>query len=100
MNDPILAIGGGNSSIEVNRNAKGDYTWGAKFYFLGHDMATVKHILENVGKTRMIIEAMLGQDPIPTEDMSVYMRKLTKTLESATRKKTRGKDDKDTETTD
>ena len=99
MTDPILAIGGGNSSLEVNRNAKGDYTWGAKFYFLGHDMGTVKHILENVGKTRMILEAMLGQDPIPTEEMSTYMRRLTKTLESATRKKTRGKEDEDAKAT-
>lgn len=69
-------LAGGNSSIEVNRTAKGDYTWSLKLYFLGHDMRMIKQMISNIIKAREILETQLGQKIIPTEEMSTYNKKL------------------------
>lgn len=81
----IITIAGGNSSLEVNRTAKGDYTWALKLYFMGHDMRSIKNVIENVAKTRNILETVLGQKVIPTEEMSSYMERLLETAEKAVR---------------
>lgn len=82
-------IGGGTSSIELNRTSKGDYTWGAKLYFVGNDMRTIKRMISNIMKTRAILEAMLGQKVVPSEEMSKYMKDLEieaqKAAEAATK---------------
>lgn len=79
--------GGGNSSLEVNRTSKGDYTWSLKLYFIGHDMRSIKNVLENIAKTRNLIEVVLGQKSVTTEEMSGYMKRLLETAEKAVRDK-------------
>lgn len=72
-----VLFGGGNSSLQLARTGKGDYTWEMKFYFLGNDMRAIKQVIANILKTRAILEASLDQEVIPTEKMSNYMQSLT-----------------------
>ncbi len=82
-----IVFGGGNSSIELNRTAKGDFTWGMKLYFLGSDMRAIKQVLANILKTKAILEVGLNQEIIPTEEMSAYMAGLHAQIQATIRKK-------------
>lgn len=77
------AIAGGNSSLTVSRNAKGDYVWEMKLYFLGNDMRTIRQMLIKIGKSRRILEDLLGQKIVPTESMSAYLRSLRAEIDRA-----------------
>jgi len=71
-----VLFGGGNSSIQISRNGKGEYTWEQKLYFLGNDMRSIKKVLVNLLKSRAILEHMLGQEVVPTENMSAHLKSL------------------------
>jgi len=78
---------GSNSSIDINRNSKGEYTWGIKLYFLGHDMRIIKQVITNIIKAKSILEAQLGQKVIPTEEMSEYEKELTEAAKKCAQQK-------------
>ena len=78
-----LPFGSGNSSIQIARTSKGEYTWEAKLYFLGNDMRTIKKAISNILKTRKILEHSLGQRLIPTEQMSSYLKTLEAQVEKS-----------------
>ena len=81
--DGFTAISGGNSSLQLARTSKGDYTWETKLYFLGNDMHTIKRMVANILKTRAILEHTLGQKVIPTDEMSKYLASLETMVEKA-----------------
>lgn len=78
-----VIIGGGTSSVEVNRTAKGEYTWSMKFYFVGNKMREIREILTRVNKARIFLEEMLGQRVTDTEELQENISDLEARLEAA-----------------
>lgn len=81
MNDVLF--GGGNSSVQIARTSKGEYTWEEKLYFLGNDMRSIKKVLVNLLKSRAILEHCLGQEVIPTEEMAAHLKSLQAQVDKA-----------------
>ena len=81
----MYPVGGGNSSISVAKNSKGEYTWEEKLYFLGNDMRTIKQVIAKILKTRAILEHGFGQKVVPTEEMSKYLQSLEAQVEKTVR---------------
>ncbi len=80
----LTAIGGGASSVAISKTTKG-YNFDIKLYFVGRDMKTLKHVIENVAKGARILEVALGEMVVPTEEMSAYMRRLEQAMDEAVR---------------
>ena len=51
----------GNSSVEVERTSKGQYTWSVKLYFDRNDKRTINGIIDRVNHARARLEELLGQ---------------------------------------
>ncbi len=83
MNDVLF--GGGNSSIQIARTSKGEYTWEQKLYFLGNDMRAIKQVLRNLLKSRAILEHCLGQEIIPTDEMASHLKSLEAQVQKSVR---------------
>lgn len=94
MADGFFPIGGGNSSVEVSRNAKGEYTWAIKVYFLGNTMQQIRRSLENVLKARVILEHVLGQEIVPTDEMAATLKTLEEAVKKGARKQVATVDEK------
>lgn len=77
--------GGGASSISLSRNAKGDYTWDIKLYFLGNTMQQIRHAVENICKTRAILEHLLDQKIVDSDQTSATLKRMEAAIANATR---------------
>jgi hypothetical protein len=80
------AGGGGASSISLGRTSKGDYTWDIKLYFLGNNMQQIRRAVVNICKTRDMLEHILDQKIVPSEETSATLKRLEAEIARATRK--------------
>lgn len=67
---------GGNSSVELSRTSRGEYSWGIKLYFIGNSMTTIKRMIKNVHKTKMIIESVIGVPVQTDEETKAFLEQL------------------------
>lgn len=51
----------GNSSLELNRTAKGSYTWSMKVYFPKADKHNLQLVIKRVVSCKNLLEQLLGQ---------------------------------------
>lgn len=81
-----FAGGGGASSITLSRTSKGEYTWDIKLYFLGSSMQQIRRAVENICKARAIVEHMVDQKIVPSDNVSATLARLETEVAKATKK--------------
>lgn len=80
---PDFMIASGNSSVELNRTSKGEYTWSMKLYFVGNGLREIRQILKRIIAARIQLEVDLGQRIEPTQEMEEYQGDLQDAVKEA-----------------
>lgn len=75
--------GGGTSSIELSRSAKGQYTYAIKLYFIGNSMREIRQNIDRIDKARIMLEERIGQRVKASKEMKETETDLSAKLEAA-----------------